>query len=121
MNTAPYHVTVYYGPTCSQDSGYYHAEYNVRMTGDELIAFNRRVAEIRETIEADHKKRQQAHWDRMRQLEKQGKSTRHEGIGPMRPEFSVHIVLLEETVIDGTKLMEEFDTFVISEGLWETA
>lgn len=119
MNNAPYHVTVYLHPSCNCDSGTFHAEYNVRMTGDELIAFNRRVAEIRDKIEADYKKRQESFWARQRDLQKQGKSTRDMGIGPLRPEFSVHVVLLEESVIDGNKLMEELDTFAISEGLWE--
>ncbi len=118
MNNAPYHVTIYLFPAYT-DSGSYHAEYNVRMTGLELIEFNRSVDEIRETIEAQFKAAQQRHQDRLKQLQREGKSTREAGFGPMRPEFKVHVIQLEESVIDGDKLLKELEYFAVSEGLRE--
>lgn len=116
--SASYHVTIYLHPA-STDSGEWHSNYNVRLTGEELVAFNRRVAEVSDKLERDHQKALLGFYDRLRQMEREGKSTRNEGMGPRKPEFIVRSVRLEQTIIDGAKLMDEFDKFANVEGLWE--
>jgi hypothetical protein len=74
------------------------------------------VTETREKLDAAHIENQRKFWAKQREMQKKGESTRM-GLGPHRTEFSVTIVRLEDSVIDGTKLMAEFNEFATREGL----
>lgn len=112
-----YHITVYLDSSCNCDAGYYHATHNVRLSGEELIAFNRRVSDVQAKIEKDFEERRLKFSAQVYQLQREGKSTRNVGREPHKPELNVTILRLEESVIDGDAMLENFNTFVKSEGL----
>ena len=55
----------------------------------------------------------------VRQPQKEGKPTRHVGMGPRKPQLSVTITRLEDSMLNGAKLVENFNEFVEREGFEE--
>lgn len=116
MDSQTYHIRIYLDSSIQCDAGYFDAEYNVRLSAEELIAFNTRVADIQGQIDKDHERREKQFRARVRQTQREGKSIRDLRT-PHKQNLSVQITLLSQSVIDAAKLMANFEETVKRESL----